>query len=88
MVVATMPPTLTSAFLPNTTPLGFTKMTWPFALTAPSIMDFVAPFTMLSVDALALGWLKLTVASLPTLNEFHPITARCDVWFTFKVFRF
>ena len=84
--MATKPPTLTSACLPKTTPLLFTNTTWPGALIAPLIIDLLAPLTTFSVLAAAFGWLKLTVASLPTLNDCQFTTARCEVWFTFITF--
>ncbi len=58
-------------------------MTWPFALTAPSIIEALAPVTRLSVTALAFGWLKLTAAFLPTLKLSQLMTARCELWLMF-----
>ena len=85
MVVATTPAALISAPLPKVTPFGLTKITWPFALIAPSIIDCVAPVTRFNVTAFEFGWLKFTVAFLPTLKLSQLMTARCEVWFTFMV---
>ena len=55
-------------------------MTWPFALIAPSIIERVAPVTRLSVEAFALGWLKLTVLPRATSKEDQFTTARWLAW--------
>ena len=55
IVVATTPAALTSDPLAKVTPFGFTKITWPFALTAPSIIEADAPVTRFKVTALVFG---------------------------------
>jgi len=60
----------------NNTPLGLSKNTWPLACSAPSITELSFPTTRFNVIALALGWLKSTVALLPTLKLPQSITAR------------
>ena len=45
--------------------------------------EAVLPVTRFKVTAEELGWLKLTVAPLPTLNESQFTTARCEVWLMF-----
>ncbi len=67
-VDATMPPTLTCAPGANITPLGLTRNTRPLAFRLPRIFDGSEPTTRLSVTALTLGCLKLTVSPAPMLK--------------------
>ena len=67
-VEATSPPTFTEAPLPNSTPFGFTRNTWPFEVSRPWMFEASTPTTRFSATALAPGWMKLTCASAPMLK--------------------
>jgi hypothetical protein len=62
------------------TPDWFTSTTWPFAVILPAICDGLGPVTRLSVIALALGWLKLTLCGLPTSKLCQLTAARGLDW--------
>ena len=85
MVVTNRPPTSICDWGPKITPPGLTKNTCPVALMRPMIWLGSPPTTRLSVTEAAEGWMKLTRASLPTLNWFHSMAARLLVWLMFKV---
>ena len=78
-VLATTPGASTWEPLPKVTPLGFTRITWPFELKAPCINEGLAPVTRFRVALPAPGVTKLTAAFLPTLKLSQLTTARCDV---------
>ena len=68
-VEATSPPTSTWAPLPNSTPLGLTRNTWPLAVSRPWMSDAPAEVsTRLSATDPELGWTKLTAALAPILK--------------------
>src|SRR5205809_1064600 len=86
---ATRPPTSTLAPLPNTTPLGFKRKTFPFACSAPWITDVSLPVTRFSAAEDADGWLNRTISpavfeklrqSMMTLsvNWFTVVRDACD----------
>ena len=50
-VDAATPAASTCEPLPKVTPFWFTKMTWPFALIAPSMTDAFAPVTRFKITA-------------------------------------
>jgi len=80
LVVASNPPTLTWAFLPNSMPLGLIIQTFPLAEISPSMVDGLASLTRFSAIAEEEGWTNFTVSPLPTLKLFQFSTTRDDVW--------
>ena len=66
-------------------PLPLLKNTWPLALIRPKIWLGLPPVTRFKVTLLALGWLKLTVASRPTLKVFQFKAALAVLWLMFRV---
>ena len=66
-------------------PLPLLKNTWPLALICPKIWLGLPPVTRFKVTLLALGWLKLTVASRPTLKVFQFKAALAVLWLMFRV---
>ena len=79
LVVAVRLPTSTLALLPNSTPFGLTRNTWPLPVILPKIWLGFALNTSLRVAAALPGCTKFTWAALPRLNVFQSMTARCEV---------
>ena len=67
---------LTRAPLPNSTPFGLTRNTWPLAVSCPSMRETVGPLTRFRVTAESLGCAKLTCASLPMSKPCQLMMAR------------
>src|SRR5580704_10576740 len=79
-VVASSPPTLMVAPLPNSKPLALSSHTWPLARMAPSMVEALAPVTRLSVMALEEGWLNWTVPPWPTEKDCQLMMALDVLW--------
>ena len=68
MVVATSPPTLTDAPLPNRTPLALTRNTLPFAVRLPRITDGSGPVTRFNATEPLPGCRNCTDSPEPMLK--------------------
>jgi hypothetical protein len=82
-VEATKPPPIVT--VPDAVmamPLGLTRNICPLPLTAPAMVEAVAPVTRLRIAAPAFGWLKVTAAPCPTEKLSQLTTARWLVWST------
>src|SRR5476649_623951 len=84
-VVASKPPTLMVAPLPNNNPLGLSSQTWPLARMAPSMVEMLEPVTLFTVMEAALGWLNWTAAPAPTEKSCQLMIAFCVLWLTMVV---
>jgi hypothetical protein len=78
-VLATNEPTLMLAPLPIRMPLGFTRNTWPFAVSEPCSDENCGPVTRLSTADCAPGCRKFTDSLAAMSNERQSMTARSDV---------
>ena len=81
-VDATRPPTLTLDPAPNSTPLGLTMNTLPFALSVPRIAEGSDPVTRFSATDCASGWVNVTLPFAPIENDCQLTIAFCDPWLT------
>ena len=85
-VDATRPPTSTRAVLVKVTPFGFTRYTWPLALSVPWISEGSEPVTRLSATASAVGCTKRTCRPCPMSNEDQSIARRALSWLIVRPF--
>src|SRR4051812_18132735 len=79
-VVASNPPTLIWAPLPNSMPLGLSSQTWPLARMAPLMVEMLGPVTRLRVSDEDPGWLNWTAAPAPTEKSCQLMMALLVAW--------